>query len=311
MPDIVISEFMDAAAVGELTARFDVHYDATLVERRDELTGLLAEARALIVRNRTAVSDELLRAGPRLLAVGRLGVGLDNIDVDACRRRGIEVLVPAGANAVSVAEYVLTGALMLVRGAFRSSAAVAEGAWPRERLVGRELAGKTLGLVGFGAIAREVARRAACLGLNVTACDPNVSKDDPAWRECGATRDELGAVLAGADVVSVHVPLTPQTANLLDDAALGRMRPTAVLINTSRGGVVDEQALARRLRDGRLGGAMLDVFASEPLLAGSALAGVPNLVLTPHIAGLTEESNARVGALTAASVARVLERDAT
>ncbi len=189
MPDIVISEFMDTAAVGELTARFDVHYDATLVERRDELTGLLAEARALIVRNRTAVSDELLRAGPRLLAVGRLGVGLDNIDVDACRRRGIEVLVPAGANAVSVAEYVLTGALMLVRGAFRSSAAVAEGAWPRERLVGRELAGKTLGLVGFGAIAREVARRAACLGLNVTACDPNVSADDPAWREFWAARD--------------------------------------------------------------------------------------------------------------------------
>ncbi len=161
MADIVISEFMDEAAVADLARRHDVHYDATLVDRAQELQRHLADARALIVRNRTPVRGNLLDAATRLRCVGRLGVGLDNIDMEACRRRAIVVHPATGANDVSVAEYVVAAVLILLRGAYSATREVAGGAWPRGRLIGREIAGKRLGLVGYGAeIARQVAHRA-------------------------------------------------------------------------------------------------------------------------------------------------------
>jgi (S)-sulfolactate dehydrogenase len=203
---------------------------------------------------------------------------------------------------------VVTAALILLRGAWLSSAEVAAGAWPRERLIGRELSGKLLGLVGFGAIAREVAKRAAALGMSVQASDPHVADGDPAW---GATRKvALQPLLESSDVVSLHVPLTDETRNLIDAAALGAMKPGAVLINTARGGVVDEAALAEALRSGRLGGAALDVFAEEPLSAASGVkfAGLPNVLLTPHIAGVTRESNVRVSRLVAERVREHLKK---
>ena len=307
MSDIVIAEFMDEAAVDGLRADFSVRYDRTLVDRPDELRAAVAEARALIVRNRTQVRGALLAAAGRLEAVGRLGVGLDNIDVAACQGRGIAVLPATGANDVSVAEYVLATLLMLLRRAYRATDETRAGAWPREALIGREASGLTLGLVGFGAIARAVARRAAALEMTLIGHDPFLPDGDPAWAEFGAAPLPLAALLTRSDVVSLHVPLTDDTRHLIDAAALSAMKPDAVLINAARGGVVDEGALAAALASGRLGGAALDVFEREPLPAGAGFDDVPNLILTPHIAGVTQQSNTRVSALVAANVRRILE----
>lgn len=300
---VLISEFMDAPAVDALRQRFDVRYAPDLVEQRDALLRAAGQADALIVRNRSQVDAALLAAAPRLRAVGRLGVGLDNIDLPGCAARGIQVVPATGANARAVAEYVIGTLLALLRSAYAASAEVAGGQWPRAALSqGLEAHGRTLGVVGFGGIGQLTARLAAGLGMRVVACDAALPADHPAWADAGATRLELDDLLAQADAVTLHVPLTSGTRHLLDAARIARMRPGAVLINTSRGGIVDETALAVALRGGHLGGAALDVFEQEPLPAGGPLAGAPNLILTPHIAGLTREANTRVSDMVAAGV---------
>lgn len=306
MADILITEFMDEAAVDTLRRDFSVEYDPALVDRPAELAAKAAQARALIVRNRTQVRGALLDAAVGLECVGRLGVGLDNIDLAACQARGIAVFPATGANDVAVAEYVVAGALILVRGAYSASRDVIAGTWPRNRLMGGEVMGRVLGLVGFGAIARQVAKRARAFDMRLIAADPFVAADDPAWAEYGVERVEREALLSTADIISLHVPLTPETRNLIDSAALARMKRGAIVINAARGGVVDEAAAMTALQSGQLGGLMLDVFDTEPLPAGSAFAPHPNLILTPHIAGVTEESNVRVSSVTAVSVRRAL-----
>jgi (S)-sulfolactate dehydrogenase len=312
MADVVISEFMDETAVREGLQGFDVLHDPGLVDRPDDLAAAVRQARALIVRNRTQVTGELLEHAPALSCIGRLGVGLDNIDAAACKERGIAVYPASGANDVSVAEYVIAAAMMLLRGAYAATPDVIAGAWPRNRLMGREISGKRLGLVGFGSIARETAKRAAALDMAVTANDPFVPPEHPAWSQPygRVVRLDLDELIATADVVSLHVPLTPDTRNLIDGAALERMKPGAVLINAARGGVADEAAVAAALKAGRLGGAALDVFEEEPLSEARAkiFAGCPNLVLTPHVAGVTQESNVRVSWVTVENVRRHLER---
>jgi (S)-sulfolactate dehydrogenase len=304
---VLITEFMDEAAVAALAQRVDVQYDAALADHPDRIAGALADCAGLIVRNRTQVDARMLDAGPRLRVVGRLGVGLDNIDVKACEARRIAVIPATGANAQAVAEYVIGSAMTLLRGTDGSTAAVATGAWPRGRLSnGREIAGKTLGIVGFGGIGRLTARLGRAVGMAVIGFDAHVPATDAIWAEESVTPRSFAEVVAEADVLSLHVPLTPATRNLIDAARLETMKRDAVLINTARGGVVDEAALAEALRAGRLGGAALDVFATEPLPAGSPLAACPTLLLTPHVAGVTRESNARVSALIAAKVADVL-----
>ena len=305
---IVISEFMDEAAVAALRADFDVRYEPDLVDRRDALLAALPSADALIVRNRTRVDAALLNAGPNLKAVGRLGVGLDNIDVPACQARDVAVLPATGANARAVAEYVIAAALMLLRGAYHHSAQVAAGAWPRPDLSnGLEAEARTLGIVGFGGIGRLTARLAQGLGMRVAAHDPLLRDDDPAWRESGVEPLALDALLARADVLTLHIPLTDATRNLMDAGRLAAMKRGAVLVNTARGGIVDEAALAQALRSGQLRGAAIDVFQDEPLPVGSPLADAPNLVLTPHIAGLTQEANTRVSSMVAQRVAQALQ----
>jgi (S)-sulfolactate dehydrogenase len=297
---IVISEFMDQPAVARLAARHEVDYRPRLVDEAAALEAALPGASAWIVRNRTQVRGALLEAARDVRVVGRLGVGLDNIDVDACAARGIEVIPATGANAESVAEYVVCTAMVLLRGAFFSTRAVEAGTWPRQTLSqGREASGKTIGIVGYGNIGRLTARKAEALGMKVVSYD-SIAED--------ATTRDLDTLLAQSDVVSLHIPLTAETRGLLDARRLGMMKRDAVLVNTARGGIVDEAALAAMLREGRLGGAALDVFDSEPLPAGSPLSGAPRLVLTPHIAGVTLEANERVSALIAERVAEALDR---
>ncbi len=306
MPDVVISEFMDEAAVADLAARFDTLYDPKLVDDPAALAAAVTEARALIVRNRTQVRGALLEGAGALTVVGRLGVGLDNIDLPACEARGIEVIPAVGANNASVAEYVITAALILLRGAWLRSAEVAAGTWPRQAMMGAEVGGKTLGLVGYGGIARETATRATALGMHVVAYDPFLPPGDPAW--AGAQTLDLDQVFAQADVLSLHVPLTDDTRHMVSASCLALMKPGAVVINAARGGVVDEAALAASLSRGHTGGAALDVFEVEPLTAdaGQKFEGL-NVLLTPHIAGVTAESNVRVSSMISEKIASKLK----
>jgi (S)-sulfolactate dehydrogenase len=306
---VVISEFMDAAAVASLASSFDVVYDKDLVEHPIKLKASLARADALIVRNRTQVNAGLLDSAPTVRVVGRLGVGLDNIDVAACERRRVQVIPATGANALAVAEYVIGTAMLLLRGAYASTADVAEGRWPRPPLSnGRELAGKTLGLVGFGGIGRLTGSLGRALGMRTVGFDANIGADSPVWQAERTRRAPFAELVAEADVVSLHVPLTAATRSLIDAERIRTMKRDAILINTARGGVVDEFAVAAALREGRLGGAALDVFEHEPLPAGSPLSDCPHLILTPHIAGVTRESNARVSTMIAEKVAAALAR---
>ena len=308
-PIIVITEFMDEDAVESLRARYSVHYHPDLVDRPQQLQELLPHARALIVRNHTQVDARLLAHAPRLETIGRLGVGLDNIDLETCRERGIAVHPATGANARAVAEYVVTTALLALRGAYGSSAEVSSGRWPRTSLsAGREAGGKTLGLVGFGNIGRLTARLARALDLRVVAYDPAYPECAPLWSEHGVSALGLASLLERSDVVSLHLPLTAGTRKLFGQENLARMKHGAILINTARGGIVDEAALADALRSGHLGGAVIDVFEQEPLQAGAPLAGLPGVWLTPHIAGLTSEANVRVSALIAQCVIATLNQ---
>lgn len=307
MDTIVITEFMDEKAVSSLEKEFHVVYDKALVDKKDELLKIITDCDAIIVRNKTQVRGELLASAKKLRVVGRLGVGLDNIDVSECKNRNIAVIPATGANNVSVAEYVLAGLLMLARGCYQNLGDVAAGQWPRERMVGGEIFGKTLGLLGFGGIARDVARRAQAFGMDVIAYDPFIPADAPVWQEYGVNAVSLEDMLSQADAVSLHVPLTDSTRGLFNAERIRRMKQGAFLVNTARGGIVDENALAEALNSGQLGGAMIDVFSKEPLPADSPLARVPSCLLTPHIAGVTHESNTRVSAMIAAKVAAALK----
>jgi len=284
-----------------------VVYDPDLYADRDRLLAELVGTVAILIRNRTRIDPGLLAAAPDLRVVGRLGVGLDNIDTDACHLAGVTIIPAVGANAVSVAEYVIGAMLVLVRRVYDMTPSMVAGEWPRQgHAFGHELLGKTLGLIGLGSIARQVAVRAAAFGMGIVAFDPFLHEDDPAWATVGKV--DLDTLLSRSDVVSLHVPLGDKTRDLIDAGALALMKPTAILVNTSRGGIVDETALARALEGGALAGAALDVFSTEPLGPGPAatFAGVPNLVLTPHLAGNTEEAVERVASMIVAAVVDAL-----
>ncbi len=307
MQRIVIAEFMDQSAVSNLALGFDVDY---LPESDGSLADLIPDAQALIVRNKTQVNEALLNAAPQLQVVGRLGVGLDNIDLEACSQRNIRVIPATGANDNAVAEYVITSAMMLLRNAYHANRDVINGSWPRQDCMGYEVANKTIGLVGFGAIAQKTANKAQALDMQVMAYDPYIAPNDQVWH--GIThKDNLSELLSEADIVSLHTPLTPATKNLIDAEAIAQMKDNAVLINSARGGIVDEQALINAMKNRKLLGAAIDTFTNEPVDndAGKCFANIPNLILTPHIAGVTQESNVRVSHLIAQEVADLLTKN--
>ncbi|MGF1666291.1 MAG: hydroxyacid dehydrogenase [Acidimicrobiia bacterium] len=298
MVRVVVSELMDGDVVAGMTAWAEVTYDPAM---SDALRGLLADADGLIVRNVTRVTRALLDEAPRLRVVGRLGTGTDNIDLAACADRGIQVRTATGANAVAVAEHALGAMLALMRPALVTGHRVIAGEWPRQLMVGHELSGRRLGIVGVGAIGSALAERAAALGMPVVGHDPFIA-------EAAIPLVDLDALAARSDVLALHVPLTPLTRGIVDGVLLDRLPPGALVIDCSRGGVVDHAAVIDRLRSGALGGAALDVFPNEPVDAGSGAtyAAVPNLILTPHVAGLTVESNRRVSSMVAEAVRGVL-----
>ena len=283
-----------------------VVYDPDLWKRIDELKLELKDADALIVRNQTQVNASLISEAGKLKVIGRLGVGLDNIHLSELQKRGISVVYAKNANAVSVAEYVLSAIFLTARRLEKASEDVKKGGWNRKLFTGKEIYGKTLGLIGIGEIGHRVAVRAQSIGMRVIGYDPFVSSYDFPIAETGIQLKGRDEVLAESDYISLHVPLTPETKYLINDRSLSLMKSNAVLINTSRGGVVDEHALALALETGRIAAAILDVLEQEPPSADHPLMRLDNCILTPHIAGLTEQSQERISQMIAEEVLREL-----
>ncbi len=306
MPDILITEETHDPSIGLLTARFEVDYAPSLWRDPPRLRERLATVRAAIVRNMTQVDRAFLDAAPRLEVVGRIGVGLDTIDVPALTERGVVLCYPPEANAVTVAEHTFAVLLSLARKLREADRSVRAGDWDRHGHVGFELHGKTMGIVGLGRIGFRVATRARAFGMRVLAYDPWLTPQHPAVTESGAALVPFERLLAEADVVTCHVPLTAATRGMMNADTLRRMMRGAVLINTSRGPVVETAALVDALASGYLTAAALDVFEEEPPV-GSPLLALPNLLLTPHVAGWTRESLQRMISTVAEDVARVLD----
>ncbi len=261
-------------------------------EGREALEEAVRDAEGLIVRSGTQVDESLLDLAERLEVIGRAGVGVDNIDMRAATRRGVAVINAPGGNTSSTAELAFALLLAAARRVAEADRSVREGRWDRKALRGRQLRGNTLGVIGAGRIGTEVARRAHAFGMRILAHDPYLSAEraDDERLE----RVELDELLERADFVTVHVPLTEQTRGMIGVAEIARMKPTAILINAARGGIVEERALAVALEQRKLGGAALDVYETEPLPGEHPLRGTPNLVMTPHLGAATIEAQREV-----------------
>lgn len=275
----------------------------------DDVAGKLAESLAdcdaLIVRSAVKVTSELLEHAPQLRVIGRAGIGVDNIDLDAATRRGIAVMNTPGANAVAVAEHTLGMMLALARHLCRANELTRAGKWEKKSLEGTELRGKVLGILGLGRIGMEVTRRARAFGMNLIGHDPYIAPE--VARDNGVELSGFDEVLAQADYLTLHLALTSQTAGIINAAAIARMKRGVRIVNCARGELIDESALADAIRNGKVSGAALDVFAPEPPKA-SPLLKVDNVVLTPHIGGSTREAQEAVGVQIAQQVREYLSR---
>ena len=297
---ILITDGLDRTAVEILRKGNDVNM------RDLDGKGLLAaipEYQALVVRSRTKVTKEVLFRGARLKVVGRAGVGVDNIDVDEATVRKIVVVNAPTASTVSVAELAIGHMISLLRHLPEADRSVKAGKWEKSKFEGRELFGKTLGLLGSGRIGAEVAKRAQAFGMPVIAHDPYLPKG--AASAAGIRLVDKDALFRDADVLSSHAALTPETRGLVGAPELAKMRPNAILVNCARGEIVDERALAEALRAKKISGAAIDVFATEPP-SGSPLLEAPNVVFTPHLGASTSEGQSRAGAIVADQVLKVL-----
>jgi D-3-phosphoglycerate dehydrogenase len=271
----------------------------------EEFANELARAEALIVRSATKVTRDLLAHAPGLKAVGRAGVGVDNVDIPAASERGVAVFNAPGGNTIAAAELTMALLISAARKIPAAEASLRTGDWRRSEFQGVELKGKTLALIGVGRIGSEVAVRCRAFGMNVVVSDPYV--DQTRADELGVRLIELEDALEAGDFISIHVPLSDETRGMIDGAALARMKPTAFVVNASRGGVVDEAALAKALENGVIAGAALDVYETEPLADDSPLRQAPNLVLTPHLGASTAEAQEGVATEVAEKIKTLFE----
>jgi D-3-phosphoglycerate dehydrogenase len=296
-PIVLITEELSPAALAELESGFEIRR-ADGADRASLLPAL-AEADAVIIRSATKMDAEALAAGPRLRVVARAGIGLDNVDVEAASRAGIMVVNAPTSNIVSAAEHAVALLLSLARNIPRASASLRAGEWRRSAFTGVELQGKVAGLLGLGKIGALVAERLAAFGMQVIASDPYL----PAGRaaELGVGLVSLDELLARSDFISVHLPKNAETIGLLGDRELARVKPQVRIVNAARGGIVDEGALLRALTEGRVAGAALDVYATEPP-DGNPLLRLDSVVATPHLGASTAEAQEKAGTQVARSV---------
>ncbi|MCS7141520.1 MAG: D-2-hydroxyacid dehydrogenase [Candidatus Nitrosocaldus sp.] len=299
---VLVSDAIDSNGI-EVMRRNGLHVDYRPEIKHDELLTAIREYNVLVVRSRTKVRKDVIDAGENLRIIARVGVGLDNIDVDYARSKGIRVVNAEEAAMTAVAELVIGLMVCLARGIARADAAMKEGRWLKSELMGIELKGKYLGIVGMGKIGTRVARLARALGMNIIAYD--VVKIDPMLvRELGMVVTDIDTLLRSSDFVTLHVPLNDGTRHMISAERLARMKPSAYIINTARGAVVDEQALLDALKGGRIAGAALDVYEVEPP-TNLELIRLPNVVCTPHIGAQTREAQALASAIIAEKVVQL------
>jgi D-3-phosphoglycerate dehydrogenase len=306
--DILVADAIALDALTPLSSdpRFNLTVKTGL--KGDELRDAIAGADAVLVRSATKITRESLSRAERLKVIGRAGVGVDTIDVDAATERRIPVLTAPAGNTVSAAELTMALLLALARKVPAADRSMRAGEWDRKSFNGVELYGKTLGLVGAGRIGGEVALRARAFGMRVLVFDPFLNPDRAS--ALGVETAELDELLSKADVLSVHVPLTDETHGLIGEAQLARLKPSAFVLNVARGGVVNEDALLKALQNKTIAGAALDVYSSEPLPADHPFRTLPNVVLTPHLGASTAEAQQNVAIEIAEAVrAALLEND--
>jgi D-3-phosphoglycerate dehydrogenase len=303
---ILIAEDVTGSGIDRLKQKYQVESDWDLWKKIPQLKDALRDADALLVRNQTKVNADLLAQARLLKIIGRAGAGYDNIDVEAASQVGVVVCYSPEENAVSVAEHVFGLLLALARKIPGADRSVKNGGWERKKYHGFELMGKTLGILGLGKIGFRVALRAKAFGMRLLAHDAYLSSTSLHVTESGATLVAMDQLLAESDFLSVHLPLTLETRGLLNRQSFSKMKPTAFIINTSRGEVLVEKDLALALQQGQLAGAALDVREKEPPAADSPLNGLDNVILTPHTAGLTYEAQEKVVEAVAEDVDRVL-----
>jgi D-3-phosphoglycerate dehydrogenase len=298
-PRVLVREPIAEAGIALLEKRFDVDVDGS-----SDLAEAISAYDAIVIRSATQVTAELIERAGRLKVIGRAGVGVDNVDVEAATRRGIVVANAPESTVISAAEHTMGLLLALSRHIPQAHAALKDGRWERSRWAGLELADKTLGVLGFGRIGQQVARRAVALEMRVVAHDPYVARER--FRELGVERAETqDEVLAAAEFLALHLPLTPETRGSIGAEAFSRMRDGVRIVNAARGELVHEAALVEAIRSGKVAGAALDVFSEEPY-AGPLL-GLDEVVVTPHLAASTEEAQDRAGVIVAQQVAAALD----
>ena len=304
-PKVLIADSISQRGVDELARENSLQVTVKTGLNERELVELIPPFSALVVRSQTKVTAGILNAGNKLRVVGRAGVGVDNVDVETATRRGVVVLNAPGGNTISTAEHAFSLLLSVARKIPQADSNVRSKHWDKKSFEGVELYNKTLGVIGMGRIGSELTRRAISFGMRVVAYDPYLSATRARSLQVELV-DELDDVLAGADFISLHTPLTTETRHILDAAKLEKTKRGVRIINCARGGLVDEAALAQALSEGQVAGAALDVFEIEPLPADSPLRGAPNVVLTPHLGASTAEAQESVGIEIAQSIRAVL-----
>jgi len=294
MAKILITEFINQDSLNDLNRSFEIKFDEKLWEKKDELKEIIKDYDGLIVRNKTQVNKDILSNANNLKFIGRLGVGLDNIDTEFCKTKNIHVQPATGMNADSVAEYVISSSMTLIKKIPMFHHGTVNGDWPRTTIKSAEINGKCIGIVGFGTIGRKVADYSMKNGLNVLAYDPYIKKLED--NEKNYKLSTLEDVFKNADIISLHLPLTEETKNLINKTSFSKMQKQPIIINTSRGSVVNENDLINAYDQNLISGFALDVFENEPIKKDlyERITSEINCILTPHISGVTTESNIRV-----------------
>ena len=291
---ILITEFINQNSFEHLNKKFDVRYDEKLFENENEITRIIKDYDGLIVRNKTQVNLDILKNAIKLKFIGRLGVGLDNIDTGYCKSKNIHVQPATGMNADSVAEYVVSSSMSLIKKIPMLHNGTVKGEWPRTTIKSIEINQKYLGIIGFGTIGKKVAEYSSKNGLKILAYDPYVKEINN--KEIDVKLSNLKEIFEKSDIISIHLPLTDETKNIINKSSFSQMKNKPIIINTSRGGIINENDLIEAYNKNNISGFALDVFEKEPIESEfyKKIKLGMNCILTPHISGVTTESNIRV-----------------
>jgi D-3-phosphoglycerate dehydrogenase len=303
MPKVLVSDPIAPEGIEILRRVADVDVKTGLT--KDELAAIIGDYDALAVRSETKVTAEVIAAAKNLKIIGRAGVGVDNIDVEAATKRGILVVNSPEGNTIAAAELTVAMLLALARNIPQADAALRQGEWKRSKYMGSEVYKKTLGVIGLGKIGREVAKRAQAFGMPILGYDPYLKPEQA--QALGITLADLDTIYKESDYITVHVPKTKETMGMIGAEQIALMKPTVRLINVARGGILDEQAVAEAAKSGRIGGAAIDVYSTEPATKDNPLLAIPNIVTTPHLGASTEEAQVNVAIDIAEQIADVLQ----